>query len=399
MNMRLISVVMSVRNGEEYLCQSIESILCQSYNHFEFIIIDDASEDQTNTICRRYKKKDPRIMFYKNAKHLGLTGSLNKGVRLARGKYIARMDADDVSAPTRFEKQIHFLENNRSCKLLGSRGYFADATGRKQWIIATPLTDQAIRKTMFQDNPFIHSSVMFERKAALECGLYDEDFKRAQDYEFWCRILLFHEGANLEEPLICWRENKNGISVAKLQEQRLFADAVIGRYQSLYREIEKFQGTADERKNTLQIEMMQLFCRRNPGLFKVFCDAWNKANCMSPQDKLTVMNRLLAVSSNLAEKTILKEIEKILSVFSVKSPESEYQRASVLKRLGKIGQALKVFDSLYEKASADFKAKIAFHLGEIYFSKRQNKKAKEFFKETVAMIPDHIKAKGYLEVI
>ena len=115
MDQKLISVIMSVYNGEKYLVQAIDSILNQTYQNFEFIIIDDCSTDNSSHILQEYAQKDSRIKIIKKEKNIGIKGfikNLNLGISLAKGKYIARMDADDISLPERFQKQVDFLENN-----------------------------------------------------------------------------------------------------------------------------------------------------------------------------------------------------------------------------------------------------------------------------------------------
>ena len=115
MDQKLISVIMSVYNGEKYLVQAIDSILNQTYQNFEFIIIDDCSTDNSSHILQEYAQKDSRIKIIKKEKNIGIKGfikNLNLGMSLAKGKYIARMDADDISLPERFQKQVDFLEKN-----------------------------------------------------------------------------------------------------------------------------------------------------------------------------------------------------------------------------------------------------------------------------------------------
>ena len=120
MDQKLISVIMSVYNGEKYLVQAIDSILNQTYQNFEFIIIDDCSTDNSSHILQEYAKKDSRIKIIKKEKNIGIKGfieNLNLGISIAKGKYIARMDADDISLPERFQKQVNFLEKNSDFSL------------------------------------------------------------------------------------------------------------------------------------------------------------------------------------------------------------------------------------------------------------------------------------------
>lgn len=116
----LIYVVMSCYNREKYVVEAIESILNQTYTNFEFIIIDDCSTDNTFEIVKEYAKKDNRILALKNDKNYCYVHSLNKGIEIAKGKYIARMDDDDISLPERFEKQVEFLEKNEDIIALGT---------------------------------------------------------------------------------------------------------------------------------------------------------------------------------------------------------------------------------------------------------------------------------------
>ena len=124
MNPPLVSVIMSVYNGEKYLVQAIDSILNQTYQNFEFIIIDDCSTDNSSHILQEYAQKDSRIKIIKKEKNIGIKGfikNLNLGISIAKGKYIARMDADDISLPERFQKQVDFLENNPEITLVGAQ--------------------------------------------------------------------------------------------------------------------------------------------------------------------------------------------------------------------------------------------------------------------------------------
>ncbi|MDD4353774.1 MAG: glycosyltransferase family A protein, partial [Candidatus Nanoarchaeia archaeon] len=124
-----ISVIMSAYNTERYIAEAIESILNQTFKDFEFIIIDDGSTDDSLKIIKRYVKKDRRIKLIHNKKNIGLTKSLNKGLKIAKGQYIARMDADDISLPQRFQIQYDFLEKNKDIFLIGTTAFLIDDKG------------------------------------------------------------------------------------------------------------------------------------------------------------------------------------------------------------------------------------------------------------------------------
>ncbi|MFW6016530.1 MAG: glycosyltransferase [bacterium] len=204
----MISVIMSVYNAEKYLEEAVESILTQSYKDFEFIIIDDKSTDNSADIIKSYAIKDERIKYIKNDINRGLTYSLNKALDLAEGKYIARMDADDISIKNRFEIQYNYLENNKDISLLGTSAYNINETGD---IIAernVPFTFEEIKNSIKLVNPVIHPSVMFRKRDILAIGGYNEKFKKVQDYELWFRVIANGlKIENLSERLLYYRVN------------------------------------------------------------------------------------------------------------------------------------------------------------------------------------------------
>ena len=193
----MISVIMSVFNGEKYLRESIESILNQTYSDFEFIIINDDSSDKTGDVLKKYKEKDFRIKIINNDNNIGLTKSLNKALKIVKGDYIARHDGDDISLKERFEKQMEFLKIHPEIKLLGTFGYSIDNESNilRKEIFA--ISDQEIKKLFIKKNQFIHGSVIIEKKTLDKTGFYNEEFKTSQDYELWFRILAIAQVANL----------------------------------------------------------------------------------------------------------------------------------------------------------------------------------------------------------
>ncbi len=217
-----ISVVMSVYNGERYLSEAIKSIQHQSFNNFEFIIVNDASNDTTAEILNQID--DPRVRVFTNQQNLGLTRSLNKALKHCRGEYIARMDADDLSHPLRFEKQLSFLERHPSHALVGSSYYMVNETGTTVSLVGV-LTESAQIKTGLKDqNWFGHGSVMMRKSALDMAGGYDEEFRYAQDYDLWLRLSELYDVANIQEPLYFWRNTEHAISRHKAREQQHFAE-------------------------------------------------------------------------------------------------------------------------------------------------------------------------------
>lgn len=197
-----ISVVMSVFNGDKYLHEAIDSILEQSFGDFEFIIVDDGSTDRSAEMIRSYN--DKRIMLIQQA-NKGLSAALNVGLKVARGRYIARIDADDISLGNRFEVQYEFLERHPDCVVLGSNAIVIDAEGEYLFTSNQPTEWQRIRRNL-PGTPFYHSSTVFRTDAAMKCGGYYEGVRHYfEDIIFFNRLSEFGELRNLAEPLIKYR--------------------------------------------------------------------------------------------------------------------------------------------------------------------------------------------------
>lgn len=202
--MTCVSVVMPVYNGERYLRQALESILKQTFTDFEFVIIEDGSTDNTCAILESYD--DSRIVIVRNQKNIGFTRSLNKGLSLAQGEYVARMDADDISLPQRFTKQVAFLREHPEIGILGCNCLDIDSKGRYAGLRVMPDSNLQIRWASLLENPFAHPAVMMRRDVITRNGLaYDESFETTQDYELWSRVLKYTRGGNLSEPLVQYR--------------------------------------------------------------------------------------------------------------------------------------------------------------------------------------------------
>lgn len=283
--MKLVSVIMSVYNGEKYLKTSIESILKQSYGNFEFIIINDCSSDNTSNILAKASRLDNRIRIVSNETNLGLTRSLNKALVLARGEYIARQDADDISGTERFARQIERMEDSPELMLLGTGGYLVDENGRRLWTEKIHSGSQKLKKIIRKRNCFIHGSVMIRKKCLEKTGLYREEFRYGQDYDLFLRFSESFVIDNLTEPLYSYRLNEKGISALKSKEQlwngMIIREAAIRRRKDrerefwsrqTYGEIEKsLDNAVNRRKLMAEVHLSTarnflLFGRKNEAL-------------------------------------------------------------------------------------------------------------------------------------
>jgi glycosyltransferase involved in cell wall biosynthesis len=186
----LISVVMAVFNGMPYLHDSIQSILAQDRADFEFIIVDDGSNDGTPMVLRKCAQQDPRIHILRNDVNLGMSASLNAGIQVATGRYIARHDADDIALPHRFSLQTEFMETHKEVFLVGGSAFLMDRNGALTGVRQVPTDPNTIEKLLPIRNPMIHPSIMFRNEGR---KIYREKFMvGSDDYDFFLRLL--HEG-------------------------------------------------------------------------------------------------------------------------------------------------------------------------------------------------------------
>ncbi|MBC7865107.1 MAG: glycosyltransferase [Bacteroidia bacterium] len=207
----LISVVLPLYNAEKFIEAAVRSILDQSFRDLELIVLNDGSKDNSLAVLNAIK--DERLIVIDQA-NMGMGPTINKGIALAKGKYIARQDHDDLSAPERLTKQLAFLEANPAVALVGTAAEIIDengkATGRFHKHVCS---NMEIRATLYFDNPFVHSSVMFRKDAIEKTGTYNVSIPSLlQDFELWFRFSKEFELANLPESLVLYRELLSGMS-------------------------------------------------------------------------------------------------------------------------------------------------------------------------------------------
>jgi glycosyltransferase involved in cell wall biosynthesis len=220
----VISVLTTVFNAGRFFEPSIRSILNQTFRNFEFLIVDDASTDGSAEVAEEWARKDPRVRVIRNAENKGQTACLNQGLQLARGRWIARQDADDLAHPLRLAEQHRFLTIQPGVVLLGTNGRIIDEQDRLTGLLDAPLSQQAITWTSPFLNPFMHTSVMFRADVIRDqFGGYNEAYRIAQDYELWTRVIAAHQSANLPQRLVCYRHL--GTSLSKAGREAAFAEA------------------------------------------------------------------------------------------------------------------------------------------------------------------------------
>jgi len=223
-----ISVLMPVHNGMPYLPEAVESILSQSYQHFELLAIDDGSSDGTAQYLRSIQ--DPRVCYHRLCK-VGLVQALNYGLKKAQGRLIARMDADDVALPQRLESQHVYFQNNPECVMLGCDYDEIDSHGR---IIGENeyrmTTDTALRWQMLLGNPFHHPSIVFTRQAASHVGGYRDAYDTAEDYDMWVRLAECGPIASLPDRLMRRRSHPTSVTALHLQRSLTQSSQIAADY-------------------------------------------------------------------------------------------------------------------------------------------------------------------------
>ena len=215
-----ISVIMAVYNAEKYIDESIKSTLNQTFKDFEFIIIDDCSTDNSLYIIKKYREKNRRIVLISNKKNIGLIRSLNKGLKIARGKYIVRIDADDISLPDRFKIQFNYLEERPEIFLVGSSAYIIDEEDNLIGISRIISKPKNIKKGLSKSNCLIHPSIMFRNNKIVR---YREKAFYCEDYDLYLQFLIKGKMLdNIDMPLIKYRLSLNSISFVKTFYAKLF---------------------------------------------------------------------------------------------------------------------------------------------------------------------------------
>lgn len=210
---------MATYNMENYLPASVESILLQTLDDFELIIVDDGSTDTTWEQLTKYADSDQRVILLRNSSNSGLSLSLNRSIHQSKGQYIARMDADDVSSKDRLSRQLESFKNDSTIVLCGTNGLYVrhDLTPLRPTIL--PVNDWSLRCICLFENPFMHSSVMMTASTVKSCGGYDVTLDAAQDYELWTRVMEHGKVSNLSDRLVLFRRHEASISETRRKLQ------------------------------------------------------------------------------------------------------------------------------------------------------------------------------------
>ena len=213
----LVSVVMPAYNAEKYISEAIESILNQSFEDYEFIIINDASTDSTPNIIDKYARLDKRIIVLNNERNLNVAKSRNRGIEIAKGKYIATMDSDDRALPDRLKNQFEFLESNRDVAISIGNINIMDEKGAFQYTRNYPVADKDIRSKVYRFNPFPNPTIMCRREVYEKNGKYNSAYVVSEDFDFWLRAGTQFKFGNCGNIVLDYRVASKSASHGKIR--------------------------------------------------------------------------------------------------------------------------------------------------------------------------------------
>ena len=223
-----ISVIMPVYNGERYLAEAIASILGQTYADFEFIIVDDGSKDGSARIIREYAERDPRIQFIRLERNQGRACARNSGIAVAKGKYIAMMDCDDVCLPDRLRKQVNYLEAHPEIDVVGITIWFADQDLKPLAPLPMPLEHPLIAWEQFFGANIAYP-VLLRHEPLIAVGGYEERRNFCDDKELWSRLLPISRFANLSDVLMLYRQHPQSSSMKHRKRQQAASAEILKR--------------------------------------------------------------------------------------------------------------------------------------------------------------------------
>ena len=222
-----VTILLPAYNAALYLRDSLDSIMRQAFKDFDVLLIDDGSMDDTSKIAIEYSNIDRRIKYYKNEKNIGLIKTLNKGLSLAKGEYIVRMDADDIMFDDRLYKQVKYMDSNPECFVCGGQmEYIGGLTGM------APILPQKYEDLLYLsliNCPLYHPTTIIRNSAIKQFGLkYNDSYKHAEDYKFWSDIIFSHPNsiANIKDVVLFYRISNNQITAKYSDEKDLISKIV-----------------------------------------------------------------------------------------------------------------------------------------------------------------------------
>lgn len=275
-----ISILMPVHKEEKFLCEAIDSILSQTYDNFELIIVDDASTNNMLQIIQSYN--DKRIILIQNEHKIGIYPSLNRGISIATGKYISVMDADHVSYPLRLEVQYKYMESHPEVWAVGTNFDISNSNTRSE----LPLTHNELMLALLEDNIFIHSSLMIRTDRLKELGGYDEKYIYSSDYDLLTRLVLAGKVENLPDVLMMFRGSDSLKSQSSCVDQKKCTDLIRRKYHLAV--INKFKSSNQTCPDDWTVGYPQIGC-----VISLYTYAYNKGDDAIEQQAAVLLDKVL----------------------------------------------------------------------------------------------------------
>lgn len=287
-----VSVIIPVYNGKKYLKEAIDSVIAQTYQDWEIIVVNEfGSNDGSSDIIKEYCKVNSAIHLVQNEKRLGLAESLNRGISLSEGEYIARLDADDVAYPDRFMKQVKFMDKNPEVIVCGTYQHHFGVD--KDWVHRPAEMPEQCKANLLFFCDLCHSTLMLRKKAMIDNNLwYDKNFM-AEDFELWTRVLSVGKVANIPEVLGKYRWGDGNITNEKIKELHKESGYIVGksleRNLGLKLENDEYQYFCNWRNPLEEIENKQLFLEKMEELLRNIYEKNNEELYYDPQALLNAI--------------------------------------------------------------------------------------------------------------
>lgn len=320
----LITVLMAVYNGGNYLLSSVQSILDQTFKDFEFLIIDDCSTDESLSKVRGLN--DFRINIHRNDSNLGQTRSLNVGLRMARGQYIARIDADDIAFPFWLEHQVSFIKAHPEAAVVSAKAVVINQKNQIKKVLHTPVSYPEILMKSLTSSPINHVGSLMNKEMALQHGGFDESFKIAADYDLWSKLLAADCKILTNQHIaVAIRVHEESLSIIERGKADILEVTKI-----MKRNIHRFTGLDLQEADVVLLwnliyrleDLSEEDFNRARGLLKEIYGGFNSSRACSitadfikdfasSQDKIIFVKRIFALS----QKNVVKEVERLTGVY------------------------------------------------------------------------------------
>ncbi len=312
MSKPLVSVLIPCYNVENYVVESISSIMDQTYTNLEIVVINDCSTDSTLQKLQELAEEDSRIKIYNNETNLKLIKTLNKGIELCTGKYIARMDADDISFPERIEKQVLFLERSTDYDVVSTMFYTFRTGKSKHNLYVNPKTHEELQAYLLFRSGICHPAVMIRKTLFTELGLrFEEEYLHVEDYALWSKAIYCTKLANIGEPLLYYRVHESQVSTLNEKKQ------------------------IENKKEVFKIHCEKLGLPSDPDNLEVYASV---AECIPSQSSLAYIDKCESFMKHLLDKNIQQKfcspqyLERILSLHWIRICANSQLGSKVLNK-------------------------------------------------------------------